>query len=344
MHPDLQRRLVRFLLNRRQQVVIATHSVEMIAEVHPSELVPIDSARRRSHRAQDTADVQRVVDQVGGVHNIEFARLSQSDRYLVIAAPELRLLKRWYDVVAPEATDALDLMPTFPLNTWEDWPYAVAMKRAIESRRDDPVTAVCILAPGIRSRDEVAVRRSEAAAEGMQLHVWSRRDLANFALNPTVIARAIRANATDSGPTPAQVASRMDAIMDSLVEKAVETAADREDEIRAGWRSLEGRLAMVPANLVLLRLAAWSRREYGVSVGIADVVAAFRHEDLDGEVVAVLDALCKRMALNDIHERTGEDPLWPGLHVGTEASDAEAPRSVQVDDVLDLLRDAGVFQ
>lgn len=343
MHPDLQRRLIRFLLNRPQQVVIATHSIEMIAEVEPSELVSIDSGRRRSRRAQDVSDVQKIVDQVGGVHNIEFARLAQADRYLAVAQPELRLLKRWHDLVAPEATDALDLMPTFPLDAWDDWPYAVAIKRAIEARREDGVTAVCVLAPGVRSDAEIQARRHEAAAEGMDLHIWTRRSLANFALNPAVIARVLHARASSGAPTPDRVAGRMDAIMDSLCDHVVrDSPATSEGEIRRQWRSLDGRLAMVPAHLVLLRLAAWSRREYGCSAGIADIVGAFHRDDVDAEVVRVVDALCHQRRLGDVRDHAVEMARWPeSRETGTDAS-AGTSTADPANDVLDLLRDAGV--
>src|SRR5688500_9411584 len=41
MHPDLQRRLIRFLRRRFPQVIVATHSVEIMAEVEPDEILVI---------------------------------------------------------------------------------------------------------------------------------------------------------------------------------------------------------------------------------------------------------------------------------------------------------------
>jgi predicted ATPase len=63
MHADLQRRLIRFLSadQTQRQLVIATHSVEMMAEVQPSDVVVVDAARPRSRAANDTSDLQRVI-------------------------------------------------------------------------------------------------------------------------------------------------------------------------------------------------------------------------------------------------------------------------------------------
>jgi predicted ATP-dependent endonuclease of OLD family len=42
MHPDLQRRLLRFIRNRYYQEIIATHSTEIVAEADPSNILIID--------------------------------------------------------------------------------------------------------------------------------------------------------------------------------------------------------------------------------------------------------------------------------------------------------------
>jgi len=340
MHPDLQRRLIRFLLSRQQQVVIATHSIEMIAEMEPSELVPIDAAQRRSHRARDVADVQKVVDQVGGVHNIQFARLSRASRYLAIAPADLRLLKRWHDTVAPSAADALDLLPTFPLQSWDDWSYAVAIHRSIAATRDQAITALCLLAADLRSSHEIEARRDAAAKEGMQLHVWTRRSLLNFLLDPTVIARTLRTMTSDSGPSEADVARRLEHIMESLRGSVLDDApTSTAREIAVRWDSLQGRLALVPARLVLLRLAAWTRQQFGCSAGMVDIARAFEVADLDPEVVGVIAAIQDSQPLSD--ERVTTAVHWPGA--ATVDSTDRAAQSDDVEDILELLRAAGVI-
>src|SRR5581483_1779477 len=143
-HPDLQRRLIRILFGRSQQVIVATHSIEMMAEVEPDELIAIDSADRRARPARKIADVQRVVDQIGGVHNIEFARLARAKQCLVMPTNDVRLLSRWYDLVASREHGALDLLPTFPCQGWGDWAYVIAYKRAIDQLRDEPIQMICL--------------------------------------------------------------------------------------------------------------------------------------------------------------------------------------------------------
>ena len=67
MHPDLQRRLIRVLRRRFPQVVVATHSIEIMAEVESDEILVIDRNRRRSQFTGSPPAVQRLIDHVGSV-------------------------------------------------------------------------------------------------------------------------------------------------------------------------------------------------------------------------------------------------------------------------------------
>jgi AAA domain, putative AbiEii toxin, Type IV TA system len=339
MHPDLQRRLVRFLLGRGQQVVAATHSIEMMAEVEPHELLPIDAERATAARARDLRDVQKIVDQVGGVHNIEFARLSRAGRYLVASAADQRLLKRFQDVGAPTGADAANIVPAFPIEAWDDWPYVVAMKRAIDAARDEPATPICLLAPEARSEAEIEARRADARHESIELHVWHRRSLTNYLLTPKAIARAARAATGRANPTDDEVTDRLAAVLEGMTGKVLE---DVSPAAKAGvlrrWESLEGRVALAPARLVLLRMAAWMRQEHGCSIGMPDIVRAFQPDDLSPELAAVLDALSLHRPISGLRESVRDTVAW-----SSSSQLASHPEDEAVDEILDLFQAAGVI-
>jgi hypothetical protein len=320
-------------------VIVATHSIEMMAEVDPHELVPIDAGRRSATRARDLRDVQKIVDQLGGVHNIEFARLSRARRYLVASASDQRMLRRWQDIVAPTHEDALDVLPTFPVEAWEDWPYVVAMKRAIDGARDDPAIPICLLAADLRSEAEIESRRREARRESIELHVWRRRSLANYLLNPRAIARAAR-NATGlPAPTDDEIASRLAAVLESMTGRVLEDAPpEARAAVRRSWETQEGQIALAPTRVVLLRMAAWLRQEYGCSIGMPDVMQAFRPEDMSPKLTAVLEALRFDRPVSGVREAVSDIAAW-----STTAPGASAAEDPGLDEILDLFQAAGVI-
>lgn len=89
MHPDLQRRLIRFLRGRYPQFVITTHSIEILSEVNPDEVLVVDRRGRRSRFADSLPAVQRLVDNVGSIHNLSLARLWRARRLLLVEGDDI---------------------------------------------------------------------------------------------------------------------------------------------------------------------------------------------------------------------------------------------------------------
>ncbi|MCI9106511.1 MAG: ATP-binding protein [Lachnospiraceae bacterium] len=60
MHPNLQRKLIRLVQNRYPQVIIATHSIEIISEVDPGNIITINKKNIKMHYMTDLQAVQKV--------------------------------------------------------------------------------------------------------------------------------------------------------------------------------------------------------------------------------------------------------------------------------------------
>ena len=64
MHPNLQRKLIRLVQNRYPQVIIATHSIEIISEVEDGKektyTVKINKKNIKMHYMTDLQAVQKV--------------------------------------------------------------------------------------------------------------------------------------------------------------------------------------------------------------------------------------------------------------------------------------------
>jgi len=85
LHPDVQRQLVGILRQGGSDVVMASHSPEIIGEADPSEVVLIDKTRRSGQRLRDVDAVQAVLDLIGSSQNITLARLARNRRVLCSA-------------------------------------------------------------------------------------------------------------------------------------------------------------------------------------------------------------------------------------------------------------------
>src|SRR5690606_6194448 len=94
--PDVQRQLLGIIRDIGADVLLATHSSEIIAEADPDEIVIIDKRRRTGERLKNIAGVQRALNAVGSSQNISLAALARSRRVLFVEGlDDFRLLRRF---------------------------------------------------------------------------------------------------------------------------------------------------------------------------------------------------------------------------------------------------------
>jgi energy-coupling factor transporter ATP-binding protein EcfA2 len=96
LHPDVQRQLLGILRDSGANVLMATHSSEIIAEADPSEIVMVDKRRRSGERLKNIAGVQRALESVGSAQNITLTALAKNRRVLFVEGlDDFRLLRRF---------------------------------------------------------------------------------------------------------------------------------------------------------------------------------------------------------------------------------------------------------
>lgn len=84
LHPDVQRQLVYILRNLNSDVLIATHSSEIISDADPAEVITIDKNNRSGKRLRDYDEIQFVLNAIGSIQNITLTKLAKNRRVLFI--------------------------------------------------------------------------------------------------------------------------------------------------------------------------------------------------------------------------------------------------------------------
>lgn len=310
MHPDLQRRLIRFLRSGQRQTVITTHSVEIMSEVGPQDILVLDRQRRASTFAATFPAAQQVLNSVGSAHNLQLARLWHARRALFVEGKDLKLLAVVFDLLFPEDRDGIESIPHLPIGGWGGWPYAIGSAMFLRNAAGADIRAYCMLDSDYHSDGQKQARLQQASERGVQLHIWSRKEIENYLLVPTAIARAVERQLADGdeGPSVDEVRDVLDAAAEGLRDAtfdglAAEYLAENRglgpgganqlarDTLAANWGSLEHKLAIVSGKDILARLAAWSHEQYGVSLNATKIVRSFRVAEIPDELRDVLRAI-----------------------------------------------------
>ena len=83
MHADLQRRLIRLVSSMFSQLIVATHSVEIMEEVTSNSIIPIDSKRRQIKPIGKHHLLEKLTDEMGSAFNLDLSRMFLSKRFMI---------------------------------------------------------------------------------------------------------------------------------------------------------------------------------------------------------------------------------------------------------------------
>jgi hypothetical protein len=310
MHPDLQRRLIRLLRSRSHQTIIATHSVEIMSEVEPDEILIIDRKRRHSHFAGKQLVVQKLLESIGTIHNIQLARLGTARRFLMIEGDDIDFLKRFQNVVFPRSQTPIDTIPHRSIGGWDGWERALGCAGVLKDAASGAIKPYCILDSDYHTPTSLQKRKHSARVNGIALHIWKRKEIENYLLVPALIQRVIERGAKRATALPSigQIRAKLDEIAEalrmvvfngmandfltedrSLRLHGANQAADKR--LKPLWSDPLTRLASVSGKEVIHRLSEWAKADYGVSFSATKLAKEIAADELDHEVAAVITAI-----------------------------------------------------
>jgi hypothetical protein len=315
MHPDLQRKLVRMLRSRSAEMLIATHSTEILAEVDPENVLVLDRELPRSSYSTDLPSLQRVVEGIGSAQNLQIARLWRSRALILVEGDDMRVLKRVHDLICPPSSPSLDSIPNWPIGGWGGWSSAIGAVSALQNSVHESIRCYCVLDSDYHLPKEIADRKASARSRGIELHIHSVKEIENFLLVPSLIRRAIERSITppNVAPSETEISNQISIIAQELLPVAQDlyvseflnanrgagaAFASRQARELVESRMLQPRgiLGIVSGKDVLSKLSCWTSSNFGVSFGANSLIRLLRRDEVDRELADLVMAIAEGRA------------------------------------------------
>lgn len=317
LHSDLQRQLVSLLKDLNIQVVIATHSIEIITEVESDSLITIHKKRTHASRISNVRDLQAVYQLLGSNANPVLTQLAKTRRALFLEGKDFQILslfarKLGFTAVANRSDFAVIPVEGFNPQKMKDF------SKGIEMTLGTSILKSVIFDRDYRSKEEVAQLSKDLKAHCDFVAIHRRKELENFLLVPAAIDRAMESalRKKDSGAGGSgslrPAAEMLDELAEGyrteilpkylecrrhffkrdsrgLADAAIDTPAIEEFEKE--WGSLSGKLRLVPGKDILSKLNQRLQQEHGFSITTHQIVRAFSVEDIDSELMQLLTGI-----------------------------------------------------
>lgn len=304
MHPDLQRKILRIVKVRFPQVIIATHSVEIISDVEPHQIVTVDKSTRKMHYANNYKAVQTVINNLGSEHNLSLIRLGNARKCLFVEGKDIKTLTRLQNIACPESDIPLDQLPTVALGGWSRFNEALGAARLFHEETDGVIKTFCILDRDYHTDAEVIELYRRAAESHLTLHVWSRKEIENYILSPKAIFKLSDAPAESYETFCAELFSELGSLYDQTLGGIMDqlSTSDRskmpstflnaaKEILDPKWSTLEGRLSVANGKDLVSTVNTWLKTRYHKSSSRTKLINALTPEDIPSEVKDLIHIL-----------------------------------------------------
>ena len=305
MHADLQRRLVRLITPMFSQLIVATHSLEIIEEVSSDCIIPIDSHKRNVKPIGDEVPLQHLSEELGSPLNIDLARLFVSNRFIVWDGDDSgrKILSAFQSVLYPQDLHPIITFPKAFVEGWNGWKKAVTIADVFSVNRMH-VQLYCIFEGGYHTMDEIHERRVDARDKKINLHVWDKKEIENYAINPDAIFRYLLTSKRKGEITIEMLNGKINEIVAGMKDEVLNgiaaeiqrnTRGMNEEAMEDAWEELNNRwiqpLDIIPGRRFFINLSMWTQENYGVSVSARQVIPFFKPEEVPYEVQIVISAI-----------------------------------------------------
>ena len=307
LHPDLQRRLARTLFGTTQQTIVATHSVEILAEAEPGSAVWVDRSRRTSERPRADGSLALMGRRLGSGYELGVGRALRSSSVLFVEGDDAPVLAHLARRLGKSAVASSDSYATVPLGGFsKNWRASAFTETMVAL--GSAVKTFVILDGDLRSQEAVDIETRELRKAGAQVHVWKRRELENYMLVASAIAKVAGIPRRDAEELLIEVVSEQkDEALTALESQRLDEHKQKigaaaklahktvlenaKAEFKAHWATLEGQLGLVDAKVSIRMLNSRLQARGAKTVNMHSLAKGMPPADIPSEMQGVIQEL-----------------------------------------------------
>jgi hypothetical protein len=320
LHSDLQRQLLGLLRNMGPDILIATHSTEIITEAETDDIVLINKSRRSAHRIHNPSQLEQVFKVLGSNLNPILTQLAKTRRAVFVEGKDFQILSKFarkLNIADVSNRSGFAVVPVDGFN-----PDRIrTLKAGMETTLGTTILTAAVLDKDYRCDRERATLITECAAFCNKVIIYTRKEIENFLLVPAAIDRAAARKVADQARrtgTSASYSSNAAVLLDSFAstKKSYVTAqyiAERRrferihspqsheatvniealNEFEECWTDSNSRLNVIPGKDAISALNQHLQDTYGVSITPTAIIDAMNVSEVPTEMRELIEDISR---------------------------------------------------
>ena len=320
LHSDLQRQLLTLLDELGPDILIATHSTEIISEVEAGDLLVLNKRAQSAKRLSDPSGIQRVFEGLGSNLNPTLTQLAKSRRVVFVEGKDFQIIssvarKCGFQSIAHRTDFAVISVEGFNPEKVKDY------SKGIELALGQTILKAVIFDRDYRSDSEIVELERSLCQITDYVHIHRRKEIENYLLEPIVLQRAVKARLDDQNDRTGksrefsddilQILTKITDTMKADVQAQYYTRAVEFEKSRAPfldrstiaasvivnfsniWDNLSDRLGMVPGKKILSMFNQYLQDTYEIALSPGFILGQFGKRDIPEELSDLLSGIDK---------------------------------------------------
>ena len=318
LHSDLQRQLVSILKSLGPDILIATHSTEIISEADPDDILVVNKKSHSAHRIKNPAQLQSIFGILGSNLNPTLTQLAKTKRVVFVEGKDFQLLSIFARKLGKEQVAIRADFATIPVEGFNALKVA-QMSEGIEITLGSKIAKAIIFDRDYRTKNKVQETLKELSKISSLAWIHSRKEIENYLLIPSAIERSIRNQIEDRNKrtgdniqfnedlidifkgiteslktyTMSQLILKQKEDIHSISPHLDETTITKNilEDFEKLWNNIEERLSIVSGRKVFSALNAYLQENYKITLTPNRIITYMKQKEIPEELKELIEKL-----------------------------------------------------
>jgi energy-coupling factor transporter ATP-binding protein EcfA2 len=318
LHADLQRQLLSLLRDLGPDILIATHSTEIITEAEADDIVVVNKKSRHARRIKHPSELSQVFTILGSNLNPILTQLAKSRRAVFIEGKDFQILSKFARKLSYARVANRSEFAVIPIEGFNP-ERARNLIKGIETTLGGKIAAAIILDRDYRSQPECEFLQKKCNEFCDIVRIHSCKEIENFLLVPEIVDRAADRRVAESikhGGKDQSYKPCARPILDSFAEEKkthvasqflafrrrfqrnecpfIEEASANEeilDEFEKRWTEKNLKFSMIPGKDALSRFNEQVQIKYGITVTATAIIDNMKKNEVLPEMKSLIELL-----------------------------------------------------
>jgi ABC-type nitrate/sulfonate/bicarbonate transport system ATPase subunit len=323
LHSELQRHLLTLLRNLGPDILLATHSTEIITEAEPDDIILINKNNNSAKRLKDPTQLENVFEMLGSNTNPILTQLAKTRCVVFVEGKDFGIIGRFARKLGKVGIGNRRDFAVVPVDGFNT-DRIRSLKEGMETTLGSKIQTCAVLDRDYRSAEECKSIETQCKSFCDFVIIHDRKEIENFLLVASAIDRAAERLIADrsrrtgvnnqyqpmaekaleefSFNKRSYVTSQHLSELKKYMRSTKPSMADAQltesglDEFEKLWSTKEARLMLIPGKEALSFLNSKLQHNYGTSLTTSAIIEAMHVSEVPDDMrklIAVLEQLAK---------------------------------------------------